>query len=455
MTEPQSDTAKIFEQAKIHSTDLNQFGKLILLINEVNYAGKNEITNEESLLTMKRAQEYYHNNKLSEGESLLLNLCTTNPDVEPVWIASAMIFQEFQQINSLQTLFVQSHTLLKSDLFFLLVLGRMFVDHTLWDQAEELYELLAKKSLFLSGLELVRLIIRIIKLRPLAELEDLLPLNPPQLYQGKQTQNIANLLNILIHYIERNLSLAKGEYEAFKQQHTPLVQNSTLLQKLFEINSPTEENPFKNALLAAKNEIKNENLRQPDLFSQLPNLNIIENESQAKVSVLFNESVLFMQLGNLQKAILGFRQITEKYPHNMEAWNNLGILLAQTGDIQEGLNQLKKGLEIHPINHMGRYNVGVIYLQLGSTQSNHDFLVEAEDNFLKAVENKPNFYQGWLNLATIKGMLKKYQEGEEAVRMSLKINPAFSQGWEVLGHILSDLNRTDEAKIAYEKAKNV
>ena len=91
------------------------------------------------------------------------------------------------------------------------------------------------------------------------------------------------------------------------------------------------------------------------------------------------------------------------------------------------------------------YNQGIIAHKEGK-------LVDAEVNFRKAVELKPDFSEVYYNLAYTQRLLGRLDEAISSYRKAIEIQPNFIEAYNNLGMILFEINRIDEAEINNRKA---
>jgi hypothetical protein len=68
-----------------------------------------------------------------------------------------------------------------------------------------------------------------------------------------------------------------------------------------------------------------------------------------------------LAVGNLQRAVEGFRTYLALFPGDARAHNNLGVALQRLGRLEEALDAYETAIEINPAYADGWYNLGVIH----------------------------------------------------------------------------------------------
>jgi Flp pilus assembly protein TadD len=75
---------------------------------------------------------------------------------------------------------------------------------------------------------------------------------------------------------------------------------------------------------------------------------------------LVNASVVYSQLGDMQKAEGALRRAIAAEPAQPAAHFNLGLLLAETGHSEEAKKELRKTIELDAANAAAAYNLAVL-----------------------------------------------------------------------------------------------
>ena len=139
--------------------------------------------------------------------------------------------------------------------------------------------------------------------------------------------------------------------------------------------------------------------------------------------------------------------------------------------LEEAESNFKKAIEFKP-NHAETYNnLGVLLFKLNmppvsikkaielkpnfpnyNNLANTDELGrfdEAEINYKKAIELKPDFAKAYNNLGSI---LQKPEDAEKSFKKAIQLEPDYAEAYSNLGVTQYNLARLDEAELNYRKA---
>lgn len=105
-------------------------------------------------------------------------------------------------------------------------------------------------------------------------------------------------------------------------------------------------------------------------------------EFEGTESRLFNRAFLYMRTGRTEKAIEGYKQVTQMAPQNFQARAALGTLLLQREDFSSAIPVLKEASALQPNAADITFNLGFAYLR-------EDELDQAEAQFKRALEIDP------------------------------------------------------------------
>ena len=139
----------------------------------------------------------------------------------------------------------------------------------------------------------------------------------------------------------------------------------------------------------------------------------------------YNLGIVFLQKGQVDKALEDFQNAVEINPNYLEAHSNLGLALLQEGQMDEAVAHFKKASEIAPNSLTTHYNLGVALFKNGE-------LDEAVAQYRKALEINPNSLETHYNLGLI--LFKKSQLDEAITQFLevLRLKPGFSPAQDYL-----------------------
>jgi len=130
----------------------------------------------------------------------------------------------------------------------------------------------------------------------------------------------------------------------------------------------------------------------------------------------------------VQQAIREGKTAALLNPSNAIVWENLAQLYRQLLNFAQGADQwaitaYQQAIATDPINPRLRIDLGGLFYALG----NYD---EAQKIFRVAVELKPDYANGWYNLAAAYREDKKYPQAYQAMQQTLFLVPADSTDWQ-------------------------
>ena len=115
------------------------------------------------------------------------------------------------------------------------------------------------------------------------------------------------------------------------------------------------------------------------------------------------------------------------------------------GRLGEAEKNYRKILELKPNHVVSLSNLGVALMVLGKVE-------EAEESLKKAIELKAEYVDAYNNLGLVQKILSKFKEAEESVKKALELEPENAKAHNNLGNILQDLGSFNDAEESYKKA---
>jgi len=225
-----------------------------------------------------------------------------------------------------------------------------------------------------------------------------------------------------------------------------------------------------------------------------------------------NRGFILRKLGRSRDAVLSYDRAIELAPGFVDAYSNRGNSLVDLGDLEEALRNYEKAIELKPDFPIFYLAIGeiqrdlgltdlalnsfekaivldpktkmasfqkarilrsrkkfveakavlekamewgtdyLLYNEFGITMSEMQRYYEADENYLKAIELKPDFALAYINRADVLTKLGKLDEATECCLLGLQLDPQLSGGYYNLGVIKRDLGDLEEALRNYEKA---
>ena len=154
--------------------------------------------------------------------------------------------------------------------------------------------------------------------------------------------------------------------------------------------------------------------------------------------------------GDLTQAIDIYQKLTKLHPNNAFFYNKLGQLKARNGKWREAIASYRRSLELGAVNPFW------IYRNLGDALREVQQLDEAIDNYKQAIGLEPSQPEVYDSLGQAESLRGNYEKAiaafNRAIALGIK-NPFWT--YQNLGDALSQENRFDEAKTAYEQARKL
>jgi protein O-mannosyl-transferase len=140
-----------------------------------------------------------------------------------------------------------------------------------------------------------------------------------------------------------------------------------------------------------------------------------------------------------------WRDTAAKAPDNRRAYNNLGASLVIRGEIEEAIIQYKNALKIKPDYADAHNNLGVALVRRGQFD-------EGISHYRKALETTPDFADAHNNLGAALLRLGRIDEGIEHIRRALELNPNSPETRNNYALALAKRGQNDQAIAEYHKA---
>jgi tetratricopeptide (TPR) repeat protein len=152
-----------------------------------------------------------------------------------------------------------------------------------------------------------------------------------------------------------------------------------------------------------------------------------------------------LEVGRVSDAIAALQQAVASNPRYGDAYFRLGIALEKLGDIGGALVAYDRATKLLPSLTEAWFRAGALVYILGH-------LDEAIGCFRRAAAagGRTNF--GRLGKARALLIEDRNQEAEQVLRETLVVDPRNALAYELLGNLLSELGRFDEARACFERA---
>jgi len=132
-------------------------------------------------------------------------------------------------------------------------------------------------------------------------------------------------------------------------------------------------------------------------------------------------------------------------PGLADAHVGLGDLHQGTGFPELAVGEYNKAIAIAPTSDAAFRGIGAAYHALGRDQ-------DAETAYREAIARHPEYWGGYSHLGIFYLGQARYAEAKAQLRKVTELAPLNARGWSNLGAVLTYLDRTDEAIVAYRES---
>ena len=160
----------------------------------------------------------------------------------------------------------------------------------------------------------------------------------------------------------------------------------------------------------------------------------------------YNLGALYMQQGEVQRAIEAFQKAIELDENDTEPHIRLGWIYASQRKFDLAESYLQGALQRNPM-------LGEAYRGLGEIYVQQDALSDAIAAYTKLMEIEPKAAAGWLRLGALQVKAKQFDHAVHAFQQAMKMNPDLPDAYNNLAWLYAELNlNLDQAVPLAEKA---
>jgi tetratricopeptide (TPR) repeat protein len=152
-----------------------------------------------------------------------------------------------------------------------------------------------------------------------------------------------------------------------------------------------------------------------------------------------------LEVGRIPDAIAALQRSVASNPRSADAYFRLGIALEKTGDIGGALGAYDRATQLLPSLSEAWFRAGAIVYILGHRD-------EAIGCFRRAEMTGGRSSFGRLGKARALLIEDRNQDAEQILRETLVVDPRNAMAYELLGNLLSEIGRFDEARACFERA---
>jgi tetratricopeptide (TPR) repeat protein len=152
-----------------------------------------------------------------------------------------------------------------------------------------------------------------------------------------------------------------------------------------------------------------------------------------------------LEVGRVPDAIAALQWAVANKPHFADAYFRLGIALEKLGNIGEAIAAYDRATQLAPSLTEAWFRAGALVYELGHRD-------EAIGCFRRAAATGGKTSFGRLGNARALLAEDRNQEAEQILRQTLSLDPSNAMGHDLLGNLLSEFGRFDEARECFQRA---
>jgi tetratricopeptide (TPR) repeat protein len=152
-----------------------------------------------------------------------------------------------------------------------------------------------------------------------------------------------------------------------------------------------------------------------------------------------------LEVGRIPDAIAALQQAVARNPRYADAYFRLGAALEKLGNIGEAIVAYDRATQLLPSLTEAWFRAGALVYMLGHRH-------EAIGCFRRAAATGGNTSFGRLGKARALLTEDRNQEAEKVLRRTVALDPRNAMAYDLLGNLLSEFGRFDEARECFERA---
>jgi tetratricopeptide (TPR) repeat protein len=153
----------------------------------------------------------------------------------------------------------------------------------------------------------------------------------------------------------------------------------------------------------------------------------------------------YLEIGSIPDAVSAFRWAVASDPRYADAYFRLGIALEKLGDVRGAIASYDRATQLLPSLTEAWFRAGALVSELGHRN-------EAIGCFRRAAATGGKTSFGRLAKARALLLEDRHQEAEQALREMQVAHPRNAMAYDLLGNLLSECGRFEEARACFERA---
>jgi tetratricopeptide (TPR) repeat protein len=153
----------------------------------------------------------------------------------------------------------------------------------------------------------------------------------------------------------------------------------------------------------------------------------------------------YMDVGNIEQALVAFERAVEINPSLAECQTNLGNVYLKMDRIEDAIDQYRAALEINPSDAKTHNNLGNALTSAGR-------LDDAISEYSESLELDPNFAEVYTNLSVVYCEKKMFTTAESVLKEAIALEPRNGSFYNQLGNVYSQMGQCEKAILQYNRA---
>jgi tetratricopeptide (TPR) repeat protein len=162
-------------------------------------------------------------------------------------------------------------------------------------------------------------------------------------------------------------------------------------------------------------------------------------------AILHDLGLACLEVGRIPEAIAALQGAVASNPRYADAYFRMGIALEKMGNTGEAIVAYDRATRLLPSLTEAWFRAGALVYELGHRD-------EAIGCFRRAAATGGKTSFGRLGKARVLLIENRNQEGEQVLRETLVADPKNAMAYDLLGNLLSEFGRFDEARACFERA---
>jgi len=169
----------------------------------------------------------------------------------------------------------------------------------------------------------------------------------------------------------------------------------------------------------------------------------------------YNEGIVLAEQGLVQQALESYARALELWPGYAEAHNNCGVLLKGLDRLPEAIEAYRACLEINPNFQLAAHNLSLALSDLGTAVKAQGRLQEAIHLYQQALYYNATSADAMYNLGVAYVDNNEPHKATICYQLTTEVNPRSAEAFNNLGVIYKDMDNLPRALSCYEAALRI